>query len=331
MGKKIPWRQNAKNQSISYKRTGKQNITDGVPSNRSVSGDELKVDIVSTDVDILFEKGAACEFSELEPEENQKDIKTPEILSERRIQENSSEREMKKTRNVSVEKKNAYVADKNKKIMIGIILDGTLSFTKVYPKVYYVLEQFLHNLILKKREYRGVIVKYGLTIMREDAELVVFSDGTFFTESEEELIDELRNIQFFGGSADGHENLGEAINQQLHTLNNTPDAQDTYKGIIMFTDSIPKEDETVPEFCSGEPGHYGAYTNYGLRFANFYAYSDDFMPKMRIVDRNGRLVENNRNTTTYNSLNTLLDQDVDKTVEQVQKMISVILSQASVC
>lgn len=224
----------------------------------------------------------------------------------------------------------AETGSAGKRICLEIIIDGTLSFTSVYPKVYYILQQFLQSLAEKKRDYKGVTMAYGLTVIREQPETVRFANGTSFTESEQELLGVLADMEFRGGNPDGLEELNQALNDSLQELNNTPDAGESYKGLLMLTDSLPADGDTMPDFSSNEPGRYGDYTNYGLRFADFYAYSVDYMPRMRIVDRNGKLTENGRNTCTYHSLQALLEQETEDTVRQVQGMITVILGQASV-
>lgn len=217
-------------------------------------------------------------------------------------------------------------------VLIGIVLDGTPSFTTIYPKVYYVLEQFLTHLKKIKPDYKNVTIKYAVTVLHNDAEPIMFDNGDFFTESENEVITALTNMEFYGGSIEGPENLREAINEQLFVLNNIPNAEDIQniaRGLLMFTDSLPSDGDMTPDFMSNEPGEYGDYINYGLRFADFYAFSDEFMPMMRIVDRNGKLTENGKNIGSYHDIHALLDKKPEALAEYIEKMVRTHISQVS--
>ena len=220
----------------------------------------------------------------------------------------------------------------NKILYIGIILDGTLSFTKIYAKVYSVLEQFLRELEGEKKFYREITIRYGLTILHDTPETVIFDDGSTFTDSESDVIKELNTLQFYGGSLDGREDLKSAIAKQLLELNMVPGAKDTqncYKGILLFSDSLPKDDLT-PDFTGRTFEAEGRnWPNYGLRFADFYTYSDEFVPGMRMVNRNGREVENERNMAKYHDIHDLVQQDAEWTSRFVEKMIREIVGQAS--
>ncbi len=87
-----------------------------------------------------------------------------------------------------------------KEILFDIIIDGTYSFIKVFPKIYYILEDIVTMIHNEKLEYEGVVIKYGLTILHEKAEAQVFENNQYFTESKEEFLQGLCNIEFYGGN-----------------------------------------------------------------------------------------------------------------------------------
>lgn len=224
--------------------------------------------------------------------------------------------------------------NKPKKILyMGIIMDGTLSFSKPYPKVYSVLEQFFKHLEEDRQYYKEIDLRYGLTVFHDEAIPMVFDNGKRFTDRESDVLKELGNLQFYGGGENGREKLRDAIAQQLIELNKVPEADDVkncYKGILMFTDSLPEDNDMNPDFTQKTFEKNGVeYPNYGLRFADFYAYNDDFVPAMRMVNRNGREDENDKNMGLYHDLHDLLEQDAETTAAFVERMIHTIADQAS--
>lgn len=216
--------------------------------------------------------------------------------------------------------------------LIGIVLDGTYSFSKIYPRVHMVLKLFMSNMKKTRENCKNVRIKYSLTVLHDTVDIVTFANGTNFTESEDEIKNFLDTMWFFGGSASGKEPLNKAINEQLfvlNTANNASDVKHVIKGLLLFTDSLPDDDNLTPSFTSAAPGAYGDYTNYGLRFADFYSYSSDYMPKMRIIDGNGSLTENGRNTGSYHDIHVLIEQKASDIVQYMDKMVNSHLGQLS--
>lgn len=213
-----------------------------------------------------------------------------------------------------------------KEILIGIVLDGTLSFAKVYPKVYYMLSGFLQRLGRAGDEYKGVVIRYGLIVLHDVPEEIRFSGGEAFTESEKDFLDMLRRIDFYGGSADGREDLKGALDLALRLLN-TSGSESSYRGLLFFSDSLPPQEDLGPDFYASDQN---GYRNYGLRFADFYTYTGDFTPQIRIVDRYNQVVQNGRNEATYGSIEELIDGDMDRILEKAEQMMRTILNQASV-
>lgn len=214
-----------------------------------------------------------------------------------------------------------------KEILLEIVIDGTFSFSTIYSVVFYMLEQLIASLEHKKEEYKGAVIKYGLTVFHEEAEPVTFSDGEYFTESEKEFLDELRNIKFFGGSVTGREDLNGAIDQALCILNNYGMEKNCNRGLLMFSDSLPEEDDMTPDFTSEEQGEY---INKGLRFAAFYTFSSEFMPQLLIVDGNGDIAENGRNTIIFGDIHNILSESRGSLLERIHRMVTNILNQTSV-
>lgn len=270
-------------------------------------------------------------FSNLDPEEDSERGTTKRYKAEK-----NTTKDPDRIADVS-EMQQTVVPSKNdhlKKILyMGIIIDGTLSFSKPYPKVYAVLEEFLNHLEAEKWSYKEIELRYGLTVFHDEPIPVLFAGRRKFTDRESEVLKELENLQFYDGNESGRENLKEAIAQQLEELNSVPEAADVkhcYKGILMFTDSLPEDGDMSPDFTQEIFERNGKeYPNYGLRFADFYAYNDDFVPAMRMVNRNGREDENEKNTGVYHDIHDLLNQDSETTAAFVERMIRTIAVQAS--
>lgn len=228
------------------------------------------------------------------------------------------------TRNMSVSKK----PEKKKEVLFEIVIDGTLSFTMVYPKVFYILENFLHIAKEVKKEYRGVVFQYGLTVFHEEDDVlwVDFGGEKYFTESETELIEKLSNIEFYGGSETGREDFTSALDQTLRVLNNHGEEQSS-RGILFFSDSIPEKDKLEPDFTEMVQD---GYLNKGLRFAQFYTGTDDFCPKMLMVNGDGNLAGDAKNESSYECLENILRADPNKVSQELKEMVNNILNQTSI-
>lgn len=216
--------------------------------------------------------------------------------------------------------------DARKKVYLDFVIDTTLSFSKVFLPVYYALDYFLKYTEDRKKEFKGVLIQYGLTVFRTDADAVQFSGNRYFTESETELLEELQKITFSGGSPSGRENLAGAVDQALRVLNNQSD-EEADRGLLLFTDSLPEEGKMRPDFTS--PDQKG-YFNRGVRFAQIYSYDGSFHPMLTAVNADAEPVENGKNTITYNSLDQLIDLDEDAVKEQIRSIVDDILRKSSV-
>lgn len=234
--------------------------------------------------------------------------------------ENDKRKEAEAARNF---RKNA---EKRKEILIEIIIDGTYSFSKVFLKVNYIIERIIKMIHEEKAEYRGIVIKYGLTVLHQKAEPCIFQDGGYFTESEEELFQRILDIEFYGGNASGRENLRDALDTGLSILNNYG-VENAYRGLMMFSDSLPENGDMYPDFLQD---NQDGYINKGLRFAVIYTYNDEYMPKLKMVDGDGRMVENGKNEMFFGSMEELLSFDGFKITGRIRQIVNDILNQTSV-
>lgn len=194
-------------------------------------------------------------------------------------------------------------------IYIDYILDTTLSFTRIFPEVYYVLENSMNLLKSKRREYKGIVLHYGLTVLGDQIQEDRFEKGAF-TESEEEFLKHLRELNFQGGLDSGAEPVNEAILASLQKLGkNSPSSAN--RGIILITDSMPED--VRPDFR-----HVEGCRDKGLRFAVGFLYSNRYAPKFDLGNRYGEPEENDRNESgTFLEIRRLLSADGEKLLGKV--------------
>lgn len=213
-----------------------------------------------------------------------------------------------------------------KEVLIDFVVDGTFSFSKVFPRVYRVIEHIIGGFEQAKREYRGVDIRYGLTVFRGTAESCVFTGENEFTDSRQEFLSALRGVVFSGGSPDGRENLMSALDAALRSLNNEG-GRYADRGLLLFSDSLPGDWDAEIDFLND---FQNGYLNRGLRFAVLYTYDDSFMPALKMVDHDGRPAENDKNFVSCNSLQELLVSTGMETAEKIQKIVDGLLNQVSV-
>ncbi len=224
-------------------------------------------------------------------------------------------------------------AEKKKETLVltGIILDATSSFISVFPAVYYVLEEFLKDMSARQKEYRGIDFRYGLTLLHNEAESVSFSDGSFFTKDVDRLRKAIHNIEFYGGSLDGREDLDGALREQLRRQNecDPKEYERIYRGVILFSDSVSATSEPQ-DFSGAYLDEAQTIENNGVRFAQFYTFDGDYLPAMRMVDRDGRPTDNDKNIAVSVDIKKLIEGGEDAVTDEVRMMISTILNQTSV-
>ena len=225
-------------------------------------------------------------------------------------------------------------------VHIGVILDATYSFSCVFPGIYLVLKEFMERMKTNKKKYPGGDFRYGLTVLHDEAESLRFG-GDEFTASEDTFMKKLMSIRFSGGGEDGKENLYSAIFEQIKTFSTYKDYDKdhsgeskywrVYDGLIMLTDSLPKDENMEPDFSKDVLSvEKGFISNNGLRFAQFYAFNDEFNPVMRMVDRDGNQTEGEKNSVIYDDIHELLKGDLKTAIKKVESMIDCIIRQTSV-
>ncbi|MBE5954869.1 MAG: VWA domain-containing protein [Lachnospiraceae bacterium] len=219
---------------------------------------------------------------------------------------------------LSLLEQNRRKSKEKKEVYIDIVMDGTYSFTTIFPSVYRVLEQAVHKISKEAREYAGCTVHYGLTVLHEDGEPVKF-DEEYFTTDTDTFMEAVQNIEFRGGSPDGVENINGAIKEALRTLANHTEEYAS-RGLIILTDSKSKAPrEKYTNLANAK------YNN--LRFVIGYFYDIYFSGIFPIVDGNGAPAENNKNDTSYYSIRELLKNSSEK---EMQEIVNSILRKVSV-
>ncbi len=276
---------------------------------------EIQKEILEED---SFDLHEDIEDDKIAQVEEQEEIRTyvPSRLKERR---NEYRREVEK-------RISAYETDIRKKLYIEFIMDKTISFTTVFPKVFYIMETMMKELKYKKTEYRDVEIQYGLTLFNEDVEIKTFSNREYFTRSEDEFLQALRNIRFSGGSDNGKEDLTGAITEGMRVLQNAGE-ENAERGLFFFSDSMPMDDDMFPDFTDEEQD---GYWNKGVRFAEFYTYTDEFEPMIWMVNGEGVNDGEGKNLARMYSLQTLLNGDLDEASKRVENTVRRILNQCSV-
>lgn len=193
--------------------------------------------------------------------------------------------------------------------ILGIVLDATLSFTSVYPQIYYFLERLL--IALKQiREEEGEKKKfvYVLTLLKDEPEQVFFGREKV-TDDEDELLEALMEMEFSGGSTDGRENLTGALRALLQEMEKHSSRQ-SQMGILLISDAASLDENRFADLT-----HHA-----GLRFACIYSGDNDYMPQFRLVDGKGHLTENEGNTCIYAKLPQLLADSEEEEVRLAEKL-----------
>lgn len=213
-----------------------------------------------------------------------------------------------------------------REILFGIVLDATLSFSKVYAQVYYLLEQILYDIRKRKKEEPDLRVTYSITLLHDRPETVRFSED-FYCRDEQALLETLSSISFSGGSLDGREALNQAIKEELIILNQYhPEKKGASlrRALLVLTDSIPAEGEMIPDFRKELTPEE---ENHGLSAAYVYSYSDRYLPVFHMVNPTGSLTENDRYFCRYGNLADLLQYNEEESVEEMKKLTDQILSE----
>lgn len=213
-----------------------------------------------------------------------------------------------------------------KQLILGLVIDATLSASEVYPQMFYFLEHML-MCIQQMRKTLSINVEYSVILLHDKPELLPSSQASMLWEKERMLTDALADISFYGGSRDGTEELGDAVREQLKEMNQRYEqlrADNPKRSIsqqmIFITDACTKKAERSPDFTKGERGTYGDYTNYGLQQAVVISYDAAYMPNLRIVNSGFSLTENGKNRCMFGDLKDLLNMNEAETLQAAEKM-----------
>lgn len=257
---------------------------------------------------------------------------TNEVLDVKELNENRPEKRKhnSKTRYIrkNVEEESVFGTnnDSRKEILIDIIIDGTYSFSPIFLKVYYLMKHMLRIIREQKTEYRGVVIKYGLTVLHEEAIPCRFSEEKIFSESEDEFLEKFTDIEFYGGSESGREDLAAALGTGLRMLNEHG-RENADRGVLFFSDSLPEEKDMYPDFWQdNQQGHL----NRGLCFAVICTYGNRFIPKLKMVDQDGKMTENGINEMVFYSIEDMMSLENKKLMETIRQIVDDIWNQTSV-
>lgn len=209
--------------------------------------------------------------------------------------------------------------DAHKYVYIQVVIDGTYSFSTLFAAVYRTLEHFTEHLKREIRKYEGVRFFFGGMVIGDSTSQIAFKEGEF-TEDLDEFLNGIRKIEFTGGSDSGYENINDAIESAVRSLeNNSPGRAN--RGLLVFTDSRPEE---IGEFLFQDiPG----CPNRGLRFETLFMKEPwNYVPLFKNVDGTG-LPENNQKNGTYLYDIERILKDGDRLIEMV---VDEILYQSSI-
>lgn len=211
--------------------------------------------------------------------------------------------------------------EEKRQIYVNIVIDGSYSFSTIYRTVYRGIQSLIHEVAEVARQYGRKDVCWGLTIVYQQPINVRFGGNVgYYTKDTREFLAALRSVIFMGGSFDGRENINEAMESAIRSLEKESQPQDS-RGVLLFTDSMPKE--TGPEFRNLED-----CPNNGLRFAIGYLYDCKYDARLKLVDRDGQIADNDRNEVSeFKSIQELLEPDG---ISSMREMVTAILTKTSI-
>lgn len=224
-----------------------------------------------------------------------------------------------------------------KEMFIEFIIDGTFSFSRVFARVYHSIEEILERFGNGKNAYAGMNVYYGLAVLHDDGvELHRFSERAqrmeeqYFTESRTELLAAVRDISFYGGNPDGREDLRSALDAGLYALSLS--RTNACRGLFLFSDSLPEKEELSPDFLAEDQNGgkaIGHYRNKGISFGAIFTYTDEFMPKLRVTNCAGEMLEtgSEANEVYYYALSGLCSESRGEIIDRIHRMADLLFEQ----
>lgn len=218
--------------------------------------------------------------------------------------------------------------DNRKVVLLGFVLDATLSFSAVYAQIYYMLERLVISLQEKSDSLGDVEVRYGVTLLRDHPDSLLMERDSYYTADSREALRRLADIDFYGGSDEGTEELGQAIRmqQRLMAQYEACHSGEVTKVLMLFTDSMPRDGNLFPDYT--EPDRREKDNRYvcGVSAAYFYTYNGEYMPQMRITDSRGIINESSSDTCVFGSIAEILDWDEKETIANMEKLAGDILA-----
>lgn len=213
----------------------------------------------------------------------------------------------------------------NKKILLGIVLDTTLSFAKMYPQIYYFLEHLLMNIESMKIKYDDFETAYSVVLLHDDAEVLKLTGDSSISKEEKDVIKKLAEISFYGGKKDGAEELGSAVQLQFTTMERYCDLMknrdcNISRELLVLTDSCATEGEKYRDFTKYNGCADGKKSYCGLQQAFIISYKSSYMPMLRMVNEDNRLAENNRNKCIFGDIEDLLKMDEEETLKAAERL-----------
>lgn len=218
-----------------------------------------------------------------------------------------------------------YEVEKAKNIYFEIVLDKTISMSKVYKPIYKKLEKMIGNMdrAVKNYQKKGQVgLKWGLTLItEEEPETVLFKDS-YFTASADRIKLALKEFQFEGGSATGYENINGALTAAIRTLSQESRGEGRC-GLILLTDSLPEEDDAEPDFEYLEDVEHTE-----LCFAHCFVYNcEAYTPYFNMVDGEGETDVKGIHYLEIRDLDAFLNREADHLTE---KLVKKLLHQTSI-
>lgn len=203
---------------------------------------------------------------------------------------------------------------KMKKVYTELLLDTTISMSCVYKRVYQILRSFIQE--IKRQSQLDVQTVYylGLTCITEDGPKPYRFANEIYTKDTEAFMDALKHLQFQGGSPDGYEKICESIELSLRKLGDVKEPE-AYKGLILISDSIPKESSYDFRIVDG--------MEMPLHFARCFLYDCmEFVPFFEMVKPASDLLE--AVSSSVSDLSDLLhnEQEIMDLFWSIQKIIS---------
>ena len=223
--------------------------------------------------------------------------------------------------------------ENRKVILLGLVLDATLSFSAVYAQIYYMIERLVISLQEKSESMKDVEVRYGVTLLRERPESLLLERDQYFTANSREVLRRLADVDFYGGTDEGFEELGQAIRtqQRLMEQDASDDNEEIMKDLMLFTDSMPSYGSLIPDYAEPDRSEIENRHACGVSSAYFYTYNGEYMPQMRIADGDGMITESNSGTCIFGSISEVLNKEEKETIAAMEDLADSILANGRKC